>query len=529
MSLGVPMLLVDAIDVLKGQVHQQDQVLAAFHSVLRGRDHAPIFDLFQYRDFLESGGVYLPPSRDWAVDVDIIGKPKQSGGLRFERWVDICTATLLQTVAERLANAAPPSLPAYGIPFMPARREGPLSYEAWANALTAWLRQHLTAGHSVLLVDVADYFPSIRPDQIHRAIIGRGLSPEVADATLLLFDRVNCRPARDGKSGIGLPIIADDIAWIVADLVLRPFDDDAQRLRSVRGFGRWIDDCFIACDPDRAGDTLRELSETANAHGFRFNPNKTRVLRSLDDLNRVLLQSEHELLHDLLQIASAGAGEIELSRFLPQLRARLVSGGAEDTRLVKRIYALAAMTRSPIMLSSAEQDLRDYPVAERQILSYLSRLDWPPPSLALLLRSLAGDHYDSRQLLTLRLILESPPAFLPAAPRDVCVRIVSGALPAHEFARPLALASSGERSIADLRRVADAVAKSPSAMARRVTFEMLSIVDEAIVNWPALSRDLSPLVRRLAEVAPTLEARWSGLAIDGLDKRLKCVRGAKVT
>jgi len=490
--------LVEAIGILKDRVFRHDGLPAAFRRALRAREQWPIPDLLSYRDIGLDAQVYLPTSAEWAIDVDLITKPKHSGDVRTERLLDIFTGTLLQVVADALMDA--PRQPRLDFPFTTVPRKAPHSYESWAKALAGWLQQRLSTGCAVLIVDIADFFPSISPEQIHQAVTGAGLSADVGDAVLVIFDRINQSPSNNSRCGKGLPIIADDIVWIIADLVLRPFDKEAIQEPFVSNYARWVDDCFIACDATRTTEVLQGISDLAKHYGFSFNPAKTRILSSFHELDRAMLRREHDLLTDLLAIASGGgATDIDLVKFLPQLTARLVAGRADDTRLVKRMYSLASVTGSIEMLSRAANDLTDYPAAERQILSYLSRLGWPRQCHEVLLRSLTGDGYDSRQLLVLRLLLDIGPSAMPAAACDACRRMVCGDLAAHELVRTLASAllidDASDAARRSLRRFARDIPGLTSSMARRVGSELLSIAEGEGDNWSTYPTDPSPLVR----------------------------------
>jgi hypothetical protein len=499
------MQLAAAVDVLKDL--QPDRLPEAFRTALRDREQWPLPDLLSYRDIWLDGQIYLPASADWVVDVDLVTKPKQGGGVRIERLLDIFTGTLLQNVSDALAsaNASSQRLLRADLPFTFMRPDGLHQYEMWAKALTAWLQERLIEGRAVLIVDFADFFSSIHFDQIRQALASAGLAADIGEAVISIFNRINS--ACDGLSHTkGLPIVPDHIVWAIADLVLRRFDEHAMLQPSVTNYTRWVDDCFIACDAMRTSEALQRISDLAKVHGFNLNPAKTRVLSSLEDLDRAMLRREHDLLTDLLEIATGGgANDLKIERFLPQLRARLIAGRPEDTRLVKRLYTLASAVTSTEMLSTAAKDMADYPAAERQILSYLSKLYWPHHSEEILMRSLSGDGYDSRQLFTLALLLDVETRRIPAAAHHACKRIVAGEVPAHQFARPLAFAvlmndiSGVSHSL--LRQFAREIPGLTSSLARRVGLELLSTAQHEHFDWSRYSTDASPLVRRLVELS----------------------------
>lgn len=499
------MELVDAVVALKGDLAEPQLLAAAFQDCLALRRGWLVADLLDYRDLITQQGPDLPPAAAWVVDVDPVAKPKQSGGTRVERFADVFTCTLLQGAANRLRQLEPQADAAADVGFTALRVESARSYEAWAREVAGWVTQRLAMGLHVVTVDFADFFSCIQPEQIERSLAATGLGQDTVRAILALFDCINAPTAGDGCAGRGLPTIPDDIAWHVADLVLHEFDADVARLPGIRDYARWVDDCFVACDSGSVASLLQALGNRASAIGLRLNSNKTRVLRDPADLDRALHMQEHALLNDLLAVAAAGgAREIDVAAFLPKITSRLDAGGVEAVRLVKRLFALASATCSTELIRSADAYLRDYPPAERQILAYLAALGWPDAAQGILVRSLAGDGFDSRQLVALRLLLATETGSLPPAARDACLGIARGTMPAHPFARTLAFAvtmddvAHGPRM---QRCFAESVGSLQSAMARRVGLQLLMLNEGARVDWPTHLNDASPLVRRFAAFA----------------------------
>jgi hypothetical protein len=517
------MNLSDAIDELKRHARVEDKWTAAFLTATAARQQWPIVDMLGYEDMHVNEGFYLPDSADWPIEVDVITKPKQSGGVRIERFPDIFTGTLLQAVSNLLMEATLPEF-SIDIPRAPVRREGAQSYEAWTKAITSALQQQLSMGRAVVIIDFADFFANIHPHQIHRAITAAGLPADLAKAILVIFDWINAAPARAGARGMGLPTIPDDIAWVLADLVLRPFDERAMKQPLVSSYARWVDDCFIGCDAKHAEDVLHAFANLASDCGFRLNSAKSRIIASFDDLDAMLLQREHSLLDDLFAVRPVGH-EVDFSKHLPQLKERVTAGPTEHTRLIKRLYTLAAVTNSPALLPAVENDLGQFPAAERQILAYLNKLGWPVQFDELLVRALGGDGYDSRQLFTLWLLLECEPQTIPAVARRACEQILDGSISAHPFALPLAFAVlEGAADNIDQRynaRFAESVALFSSAMARRVGLELLWLAGCKNVKWSAFVDDPSLLVRRFVEFlsSPQMYGALGHLAMRGLYQR----------
>src|SRR5262245_47744425 len=103
------MQLSDAIATLMSRTATGETLSDAFIRACASRERWPVSDLVGYRDVYRSGEVVLPSPTDFQVNVDLITKPKQAGGLRVERLPDILTSTLLEMVANKLAQAEPSS------------------------------------------------------------------------------------------------------------------------------------------------------------------------------------------------------------------------------------------------------------------------------------------------------------------------------------------------------------------------------------------------------------------------------------
>jgi hypothetical protein len=173
-------------------------------------------------------------------------RPKQGGGVRRELLRDLFTGTVLQALADALADRYEKGAPssAYGVFDLP---EGSLNaYAAWGSTAAGWVKQELGRGRVVLLLDFAAYFPSVQPEHIARTFTEAGFARNVGDATLTLFERINGAAAELCRSADGLPIIPDQIVWILSDRILTPFDREVLQISPVRSYVRWVDDCFVS-------------------------------------------------------------------------------------------------------------------------------------------------------------------------------------------------------------------------------------------------------------------------------------------
>lgn len=499
--------LANAIAVLHEQLVTPARMQRAFEEAVAARTRWPITDPFDYEDICV-GELPGPAPEEWTVDVDVIRKPKQGAGERPERLVDIFTGSLLQVVANVLKEKQHSS----GSSVRPESLQLPSingdTYEDWAKSLTNWLRSQIINGRTVVKIDFADFFPNIRRRQMTDAMVAAGLTPTVADALLVIFDHINMAKDSKGQVGEGLPIIPDEIAWIIADLVLEPFDKSVLTIDAVPSYIRWVDDCYFACYPEQTLNIIDRMSKLAGAFGFTVNSTKTRILASLDDLDRELLQHEHGLLSELFELTQRSPREaVTLERFFAQVIDRLSSGKPEHARVIKRLYTLAGLISSNKLVASASSDLKKFPAAERQIFEYLWRLKWPGEAHDILVDALLNSSNESRQIIVLELLLQCNDSTLPKVAEDACFSLLSGNESIHDLVSCLAFIVVLTR-IPDRRETVTARlgAYAPcyqSAMARRLAYEVLSITSKQL----PVKTDTSPTVSAIIDHSNYLQRR----------------------
>ncbi|HXF72730.1 MAG TPA: RNA-directed DNA polymerase [Actinomycetota bacterium] len=131
---------------------------------------------------------------------------------------------------------------------------------------------------AVLVLDVADFYPSVSPDVVERALRSAGAG-DVARALGRLLRSLSERGVR------GLPVGPDPSA-VLANAVLAPLD------RALRGAGlrhlRWVDDVLApAEDASSARRGLDLALRALDGLGLAPNPRKSRILLEPEEVRRL--------------------------------------------------------------------------------------------------------------------------------------------------------------------------------------------------------------------------------------------------
>jgi Reverse transcriptase (RNA-dependent DNA polymerase) len=124
------------------------------------------------------------------------------------------------------------------------------------------------AARGALLVstDVRDFFPSVSPEAVARALLNAGATPEDAAKAATMLEGWGSLGYR------GLPI-GPRASAVLANAVLRPVD------RAVDApFVRWVDDYLAVVDDERhAAEVLDRMDEALARLGLSRSDRKTRV------------------------------------------------------------------------------------------------------------------------------------------------------------------------------------------------------------------------------------------------------------
>ena len=447
------------------------------------------------------------------VDVDFVTRPKQCGGTRLEILPDFATSVQLQILAQRLSDGDL-SLPhSFSAKIFSPKCMVVQPYEHWWEPISTWIRQRLVEGKTVIVADIRNYFSAISMSTIKHALRSVHLDEQDIERTLKTVSDINSTPAPDGTTRPGLPVSHDSLFWLVADLVLRPVDEWLSRNSFILGHVRWVDDFFIAVDPAFTDRVLTEFSTALQKCGFRLNESKTRIFTSITDFERQSLTHEHRIVSSLMMTCAHGhLSKSQLDAFTKLVEMNRAQS-LEDSRLWKRIYALAARLGTAALATEAISDLRHFPSAEDQISTYLGTLNWPCGTAIMAINQISRASTDSQAIRLLQALLISD---FPVR-HDVfrALRDLSTASEAtlHPYALVLLHACLVmEKSIEReeiIRQLMPLVQNSPSPMARRAGIELLwSFPSTRRRLTKLISEDISWTVRGLAYV-PTIRGQES--------------------
>ena len=439
------------------------------------------------------------------IEAELVTRPKAGGGTRLEVVPDCLTSLRLQTVARRLRDRILPSPHS----VLSAHSPGSQQYALWSETIPLWIRHMLEDGKTVLVADIEDYFGSVPQPLIQSALARAGLDDATVDSVTDTINRINAIPDRTGATRTGLPVSQDDLFWYVADLALRPIDQHLARHAGIAGYLRWIDDFFVAVDDSAAtASTLRVLSAALAPLGLRLNLSKTRVLDSLPQYDRESLTHQHRTVTSLTLTSQRAP----LSKSQRQAFERLCDmeriQSAEHGRLWKRVYALAALLRSPVLVSEAINDFTLFPTAEAQISSYLEAVSWPsgtPTQAAKLLLHRATT--DTQAINLLQRLLAGQPSPEHQARSALDDLTASCRHDIHPYTLSLVHAclaagrSAQQYAAAAQERLLPLATDSTSPMARRLAIQLLWNIPRNRATLDAqIAKDPSYTVRSLSNL-----------------------------
>lgn len=214
--------------------------------------------------------------------VRLVPEPKP-GGVRWLTRLDPPTAERYARVVAPLVPAIESALPPNVVAHRVAEvRERPpaIRLEAWADArgrFRVLVEELAAAAGAALVTDVRDFYGSVSPPVLARALEGIGCGPRDVRRAVDVVRRMS------GQGVRGLPIGPEPSA-VLANAVLLAVD----RELASAGFRhvRWVDDLVVfAPDARSAGAALVVLTPALARLGLRSAPEKTRVLVDLASLS----------------------------------------------------------------------------------------------------------------------------------------------------------------------------------------------------------------------------------------------------
>lgn len=434
------------------------------------------------------------------TEAEMITRSKPAGGTRVEVVPDFITSIRLQCVADQVPD-----------------RKQPQPYDYWWETVPLWIQHALVEGMTVIVADIDNYFPAISESQIKQALERLGLEQESVDMGLSAIRAINEHPDENGRKRTGLPIADEELIWLIADDVLRPVDDRLSIDPVVVRHIRWIDDFFIAVDPDNVDPAIVFLSEVLEKEGLRLNQHKTKILDTLVGFERHAMSSEHRLVSNLAMIASKVSLSVSQQSAFERLMDSERSLTPDHVRLWKRIYSLAERLRCPALVPEAISDLRRYPTAEKQISSYLRALNWPCGTAVQAVEQVASAPTDSQAIVLLRALLGTQESLSRTAVRRLRDVSESTAKKMHPYSIALiqGCLMMGEAKTEWPKLVQQTISltkNSRSPFARRIAFELLWLIpDHRNLYAVAVKGDSSPTVWGLASL-PAIDRTESGSA-----------------
>ena len=434
------------------------------------------------------------------TEIEMITRPKPAGGSRVEVVPDFITSIRLQCVADQVPD-----------------RKQPQPYDYWWETVPLWIQHALVEGMTVIVADIDNYFPAISESQIKQAMMRLGLEHESVDMGLSAIRAINEHPDENGRKRTGLPIADEELIWLIADDVLRPVDDRLANEPVVVRHTRWIDDFFVAVNPDNVDLAMLILSEVLEEEGLRLNQHKTRILDTLVGFERHAMTSEHRLVSNLAMIASkvplSASQQSAFERLMDTERSLTI----DHVRLWKRIYSLAERLRCTALVPEAISDLRRYPTAEKQISSYLCALNWPCGTAVQAVERVANAPTDSQAIVLLRALLGTQESLSRTALSTLRKVSESTANQMHPYSIALihACLMMGEAKTEWpklLQQIVSLTRNTRSPFARRVAFELLWLMpDHRNLFSVAIKGDSSPTVWGLASL-PAIDRTKTGSA-----------------
>ena len=464
---------------------EADAVAAAVEVCRQNYCRGVLSDPLSYAEY-DSNTDWYDNNSSRTPETETYTRPKPGGGTRIEVAPDFHTSVRLQVVAGQVAEAKPPR-----------------AYEQAQETVSMWIRHALVEGMTVVVADVEDYFESIPPSRIKRALHCLGLDEANIEIALQAIHRINAVPDGEGATRKGLPVSRDDLVWLIADAVLRPIDDHLSAQPVVSRHIRQVDDFFIAAYSDDVRGALESLSEALAAEGLRLNESKTRVFDDLPEYERYAMTYEHRLLTSLAMVSHRTELASSQQRAFEDLIEAERLGTREHARVWKRTYALAEGLGSAALVPAALEDLRRYPTAAVRIASYLRSLNWPSGTAAGAIEGIAHAPTDSQAIALLRALLSAEQALSVSVVEGLRKVAESMADRMHPYTSVLLHACLMLGQPRPDRQASEALlalaSRGRSPLARRIAIELLWLIPQNRGDLVKLIlRDTNPTVRGLS-------------------------------
>jgi len=226
----------------------------------------------------------------------------------------------------------------------------------------------------IVVTDISNYFDSVLHGRLSEAFHAIAAPPGMLGLLSFLLERLSIRDAYGDSPAIGLPVDEFDCSRRLAHVFLFPHDDRMCDLVGDHAYIRWMDDQNLgAASRARALEILAELGSSLSRLHLTPNAGKTQIL-SLSEARRHFhldLNKHLDKIGKMPMRTGAGrrAARRELDRFWRGAAKHEDQG--EWSKVLKRAYRLAGLTRSGIFRRRAKDHLLQRPGLARRIGDYM--------------------------------------------------------------------------------------------------------------------------------------------------------------
>lgn len=225
----------------------------------------------------------------------------------------------------------------------------------------------------LVITDISNYFDSIQHSLLFEYLMPLGLPRESIGLLGRLLLALRPQSGFSPTPQMGLPVDEYDCSRQIAHVFL--FEHDQRVINAVGGenYVRWMDDQNIGVQGrTRARQVVHLLTSSLAEQRLTLNTGKTKVL-SPDEVAIHFHLEANELLDQVDADIKAGAKtRHQLIQELDSAWIRALVNGNRGNwdKILKRMYGLGAILRSPIMGSRSYEDLVGFPTLANRIFEY---------------------------------------------------------------------------------------------------------------------------------------------------------------
>lgn len=349
------------------------------------RDVVDLADLDQAAGYLrqkvrkqiETGGA--------GVQVEFWRAPRSHGVCRFVSLLDVFTRTTMQALGLVISQIAAAKLSG-SVLSRPGPLRSPTVEHSWYSDWSQFflrISELAKQFNYIVITDFSHYFDSVSIDHLREVLKRIGVQKAHRDLVCRLSREAAFPRIKQSTVYSGLPQLYDDTPALLGNLYPLEFDSRVCQAWGPESYARWMDDIAIGFETEaQARIGIAQLSAFARELGLNINPRKTRMIPGADVYKKYLHLDLHKALDEVeLRVVLEGdlgqGGRIihrEFVRLEGRIRQSLSKGAGEV--LLRRLYRLAALIRTPRMLSYLYKDLLVYPGSAAAIAQYIAAVPW---------------------------------------------------------------------------------------------------------------------------------------------------------